>query len=367
MDNIYEMFRPVFGIVASVFILYFLVNYAGSYGLMQQDYQKTKIASNLLQTGEEVYLSGNPEGFTDLEKYDFSSCHQALSAGQEVLSCDFNHDGMAVTVPIMASVGQDAYLERGSLDMGWWRFDYVAVTPEMRVVFNPVVNTEQTRRIIKDLASRIPSPSGEAVDVAFSFCSGTSVTAPADRPDFLDSVDSIAPISFSKCSARPEPGDRYVALAGSCAGSRGVCLDSFTAGGLANIYVEGSDRAFLYKDPLDGLAMLLGYTNKDAFGKTFGEDLYECRNVAFMQRLSVAARAMSERASILAAKLPEGSACAAPFGSLSVSLDAVASKAAAAADGGYASFQDMSELSTLLTKAMMDHGTVMGLGCDYAS
>ena len=75
MDNVYEMFRPIMGIVASVFILYFLITYTSNYGMIQEDYQRIKIMKNFLLTSKDIYLSGNPLVYHDFGKYDFSTCH----------------------------------------------------------------------------------------------------------------------------------------------------------------------------------------------------------------------------------------------------------------------------------------------------
>jgi hypothetical protein len=371
MDDVYEMFRPIFGIVASVFILYFLITYASNYGMLQEEYQKIKITKNFLLTARDVYLSGNPIAYQDFARYDFSSCHMRTYSPPDsqsaVVLCDFNQEGISPDIPILFSPGEEVFIERDSLDMGWWDFLLISAVPEIRVIFNPVKNDDRTEDIIYDIASHVPSPAFAGTDAGFdtkfAFCSGDNIIYQRGKGEFLAAVRDIEGLSFQECTAELEEGDRLITLRNSCSGfEEGICLDTFIESGFANMYIEGSDEAYHYKDPIDGIAVLLGYTGKDMLGVTYGEHAFEYKNLAFLDRLSFAAGALSERADIIAGSLEPDSECIDPFRALSDRLEAVSG----IAEGReYDNIGEMNNLVDSLKEARAAHDEVLGLGCDY--
>ena len=68
MIQVFQVFKLVMGIMISVFVLYFLVNYAGSYATVQEEMRLGKIMQNFDKGVRDVYTTGNPASYDGFAK-----------------------------------------------------------------------------------------------------------------------------------------------------------------------------------------------------------------------------------------------------------------------------------------------------------
>jgi hypothetical protein len=120
--------------------------------------------------------------------------------------------------------------------------------------------------------------------------------------------------------------------------------------------VEGSAKTYVYKDPLDLVALSVGGVEKDDFGRTGAEKIYEYKNSVLMPRLSLAAQVMSKRSVLIAGKSP--SDCDPVYIQLAQVLDKIPSSI------DYTSVSEMYDLNDNLNKAEQIYQTLLDLGCE---
>lgn len=79
MISVYQTFKLVLGVVVSIFVLFFLINYAGIYSGFQIEAEKVKAVRNFRKLSQDVYFTGNPSPFTDFGKAGFEYMYLDLS------------------------------------------------------------------------------------------------------------------------------------------------------------------------------------------------------------------------------------------------------------------------------------------------
>jgi hypothetical protein len=372
MISVYRMFQIIFGIIVSVFILYFLIQYAANYAGFQEDVQRVTILKNLKTTAESVHMYGNPVEFPDISLYDFSSCQMWFEKPEPPsIQCDFGEVG-PFPVPALFSSGDGVVVDRVELDFGWYVMRWTEVMPESVIVFNPVFNpsnpveSENVKNLMKDLTRALPSTENLDVKVTFDFCDGNEFVYPCggracERLGFLDVLE-YASSPASKCT-RNLPGKyRLITISGQCGfgfSSQGVCVRP-SQDGIGLAYLAGSSREFVYKDPLDIIALVVGGSGKDAFGKTFGGRLYDYKNRLLGDRLSLAAEIMNKRMLLVSGKT-ETPACIPVYSSLASTLDFIRERAG----DDYSSQALMRNLAERLDGAKSLYQDLVEMGCEY--
>ena len=360
-----RIFQMIFGIIVSATILYFLITYSGNYAGVQKDKQRADILVSFTHEARSVYITGISSNFTHFSRYNFSSCYvNATETIPEIICPDSAASGIPVETPVIFQPGSQVYIARGSLDYGWWVFGFAEAMPSTMFVFNPTASTDEEWEVMRNIVEHLPDTSDDwsVVRVTFAFCDGSQILyvcggKPCSKTDFL-SILSSGPLgsSFSPCTAPIGRAMRFVSISGACGSRRGVCINPPNSMGVGSAFVEGSAKTYVYKDPLDLLALSLGGAEKDDFGVTGAEKIYAYKNSLLMPRLSLASQVMSKRAVLIAAESP--SEC----GSLYIELSQTLDKIPASAD--YLSVSEMNKLNENLGKAKQLYQMLADFGCE---
>lgn len=370
MISVYRLFQMIFGIIVSVFILYFLVSYASNYAGFQKDVQKVTIINNLKTTMESVYAHGTPVVFPDTSLYDFSSCYMRMNKPETPgIKCDFSDVGSVIT-PTLLSLRDEVVVDVNDLNLGWHVIHWVEVMPESFIIFTPTDASDDTWGMMKNLTYLLPSTENLDTKVKFGFCDGSSLLdevcgGECEKYGFLDVLDSNrAPAS--KCERSLSDKYTLVTISNQCnAGyiSKGVCIKP-SAEGVGVAYLSGSDKTFVYKDHFDLLALIIGGSKKDVFAKTGGERLYEYKNELWQERVSIAAKIMKQRMLLVSSRYqisgdyPE---CIPIYAKLAGLLGEIHSLI----QGDYDNFSLMRNLGIKLREARNLYEELVNLGCEY--
>ena len=308
MLTTYQVFKLIFGLVVSGFILFFLIQYTSNYAETQKTIQKTKIMLSFLEDAGNVYLSGNSVNLSYTARYDFSSCRPVINDPDlPSISCDFGEVG-TITAPSLFRFRKNeaVFLDRSCLEFGFWRFCFTEAMPETEFVFAPLDNNERSWNLMFSITSYLPDTTGSNPKVTFGFCSGDSLDESVcggekcEKRDFLDVLRlSHAGVSFSPCTAPLSDRHRLITISGSCSpsfGGAGVCITPPDDRGMGYAYIPGSNEAYIYKDPADIVALVLGAGTHG----TSGDRLYHYKNRVLSKRLSLAGSVLSRRALLIA-------------------------------------------------------------------
>ena len=307
--NVFQLFKMVFSLVAAALILYFLLYYAGVYSGMQGESIKAKILKNFETDVNNVYSSGISVGFTDFSMSDFNLYFDP----NEPEGIRSSLGKKEISAPLFFSPGDSVFIERGYLDMGWWRFHFVTATPPKRVIFNPLDSSPGTWRLLQDLVSIFPSTENSDIKLRFGLCNGNTITenlcgGPCERSGFLGVLGALEDdgMAFSRCTA-PSGDYTLVTVSSSCSpeyAGRGICISPPNPDGIGNAYINSSPRAYIYKDPLDLLAMIMGGDENNIYGSA-AENLFTYKNRLFAERLGLACEVLSQRALLISQNLPD--------------------------------------------------------------
>jgi hypothetical protein len=355
MLAVHRIFQMIFGIIVSFTLLYFLLSYSGDYASVERDKQRSEILLSFSQEVRSVYLTGISTNFTYLSKYNFSSCFMNAT----------KVSGIPVETPLIFRPGPQVYIARDTLDYGWWVFGFAEAIPSTTFVFAPE-GTEESWELMRSMVQRLPDTSDEwsTVKVDFAFCDGSRILyvcggRPCGKSDFLSVLASDPSESgLSPCTAKPGSGMSLVSISGSCGTAYGVCANPPNSKGVGNAFVEGSGKTYVYKDPLDLVALSVGGAEKDDFGVTGAEKIYVYKNSVLMPRLLLAARVMSSRAALIAGDFDEETGCGAAYIELSQVLDMIPQSA------DYGSVSDMYDLNDNLNRAKGIYQRLVNLGCE---
>ena len=363
MLSLFQLFKIIFGVIISGFILFVIINFLGAYTSFQGDSVKGVIIKNFVKTTGDVYLSGNSivfEGFRDKDL---------------ILAIDENEPEGIISIvgtlplfyPLFPSFAEeDVFVSRQELDMGWWNFQYMTALPETLILFSAV---SPEWDLVRGVTSSLPDSDFFTPKVTFGICDGPRIDdrlcgGPCERDDFM-SVTIGRTMPTSACTAALPEGARLLTISPSCTGVPGVCVSTPNRDGIGTIGL-GSRLIGLYKDPVDIAATVIGGDEEDIYGKT-GETLYIYKNNFFRREVGLAARVLAIRAVPLIGPrhpaLPV-SECQLAFNNFRQTMNALD----IFLDGNedyYKNQADTQNLVTMLTKARNDHQELLSKGCDY--
>jgi hypothetical protein len=156
---------------------------------------------------------------------------------------------------------------------------------------------------------------------------------------------------------------RLITISTSCNqfAESGVCINPSAPHGVGSAFVHGSGKSYVWKDPLDLVALSMGGSQKDEFGKTMGEKIYEYKNSVLMERLSLAAEIMSKRYQLVTKNMPvpDETGCYDIYAQLFQTLDPAVSSAK-----DYTDVSQMESLNENLNKAKNLYQQLVEKGCE---
>jgi hypothetical protein len=366
MITVYRLFQIIMGLILSGFIFYLLVSYAGNYGGVGKQATRYKTLDIFLQDADTVYFSGIPVNFEGFSGDDFSSCYPRPDYSDIYCQIDDEpYETRELLVPILLKFGDDVLITRNRLDYGWTSLDYVVATTTTRIVFSPVAG--QPFDVMIEAARGLPDTSGQSPGVTFSLCDGNEIIAEYDSmKDFLDVLDGLKSTEFSKdiekCTVSLGSGDVLVTVSDSCGPgsvSSGICLIS-SPDGVGEAYIAGSGDTYVYKDPADIAALIIGGDRQDEFGQVLGGETWEFKNSMMLHTLGVAAKIMEGRCGMIISIPGYSQECK----DLYQELQPVMAEIASLQEGNPRDLGRMRELRAYMDEAASIWSDLLDTGCE---
>lgn len=354
------MFKLIFGLVISGFILFIIFYFLGSYTDIQNNNQQAAIMKNFLKTTSDVYMTGNPVSFTDFSKQSFVTTFD-ITEPEGIISGTGKNP---VYYPLFFSFGDKVFIYRNVQDLGWWKLRYVEVMPRKRIIFN-VINNDWD--LVKDIVNSLPDSEFFKPEITFGICDGLLLQEDlcsdknCERSDFLFYLSS-PPKSMSNCETKMPEGAVLITVSSSCSFStQGICLSSPNSDNVGNMYIKGFENPVIYKDPIDIVSALIG-GEKDIYGNS-GITMYQYKNNVFREELLFASKIMSNRALLLGSRYPQTSECYKIFADFINTMNSLESTLSN--EDYYKEFSTITSLKNKMEQAKKQHQELVNLGCDY--
>ena len=289
MTSLYEVFRLIFGLIVAGFIFVILINFISSYASVQESINRAEIMRNFLKTGADVYLTGNPVGFTQFGKADFSGVNEPVfetTPPEGILS---STGKSPVYFPLFFALGDEVFIDGGSLDMGWWTFRYVTAMPQTRIFFSPQVSGQ--REFIRSVVSHFPNTEFFSPTVSFGICDGSEIRelcggSLCEQRDFIFSLQDQV---VQPCTVPIPENAVLVTIARTC--TEGLCLTPADDQGVGTMLLDG--ETYFYKDPLDVVAAVIGQS-EDRLGSR-ATRLVDYKNAIFRREILLAVDVMMHK------------------------------------------------------------------------
>ncbi len=277
----YQIFKMILGIIASILILGFVIIYITGYSSTQEEFRRAKALNAFSSAAEGAYLTGSGLDFDG-----FARVKEAAEFDRSLPGLKLGTFKEPFSVPVLYSKGEELFVSRSELDLGWWKVRYVTAMPETRVVFNPLDTTEGTWETIRRLVSEFPSGINSKYKTTFASCDGENVESPCgnrgcQRDDFLDRLEPMKK-AYSMCRKKLGEKDRLVMVSVSCPKAESLCINP--SSGMSG-RIQLGEKSMPYKDPVDIMAAILG-----------GPDAFEYKNTAFFHEIRVAAMMIANSA-----------------------------------------------------------------------
>ncbi len=380
MIQVFQVFKLVMGIMISIFILYFLVNYAGSYATVQEEMRLGKVLQNFDKGARDVYTTGNPAPYDG-----FSKVKGEVSFDVTPPAGLFTELGkQSLSVPTFFVIDDKMLLGRGEQNLGWYKFTYVVAVPETQIIFNPM--TEDARDLIEDVVEMTPSTMGFEPKIVFGFCDGTEIDAdfcgpggdqPCEKELFLKELKT-ADMSTQKCRTYVGPNRKLFTISSACSliyTDTGVCAKLPNAQGMGDAFVYGVGE-FRYHDALDLLVLLIGGNRMDpldVFGY-WAENMYIYKNRVFAEEVGRVARVTADTSDLVASaltsefeagyinELSDYYECIPIYGELSDTLGQISE--ILSEEGYHEDFGKLAELHELQNTAKTQYMELANRGCE---
>lgn len=352
MITVYQAFKIILGIIASMFIIYFLINYSGVYSQIQGTFQRNVVVKNFLETVNNVYLTGIPVNYNDFSKVDVDLYYRAKEA---VLG--FSGGSFPVRFPLLLKPGKRLYIYRNALNYGWWKFYFIEALPDIDIIFNPL--EEDTENLVRGIVKVFPSTMITGPKLRFGFCNGTSVGERYGQHDFLNMIYDL-PV-LEKCNAKLGKKQVLVTISGNCNQyfiDNGICLTK-SLEGTGYAFINASDEVYLYKDPVDVAAMIIGGNERNEFG-VLAESLFVHKNNMFRDELLVATKVIGRRAFLVSQNIANAD-CSRKFMDF---RDVLLEINGMVLEKEYYRFEDVKNLQTKLSESKDLYMELVNMGCE---
>jgi hypothetical protein len=243
------------------------------------------------------------------------------------------------------------------------------------VVFTPMDTSDSTWDLMRNITEALPSTENIDANITFGFCDGSELIedlcgGPCDKRRFLEVLDSFDSVqsrsAASECRASLSDDRMLVTISNGCSSlvpEHGVCVKP-PRSGFGTAYLAGSDREFPYKDMLDILALLIGGSGTDAFGKTGGEKLYDYKNELWNKRMSLAAEIARQRMLLVSGK-SGNQQCRQIYSELSTMLCPGTYSVCDLAEKDYTNPSITGRLAEVLGMSRSLYQELVSLGCEY--
>ncbi len=280
MISVFQIFKIILGIIISAFILFVILRFADSYMEIGESSRQVSIMVNFKKSIDDVYTAGIPSDFEMKDSEIFAYIPPHIHMGISSVDMD--------PIPLLLIPGEKFSLYRNEYDLGWWKFYFIEVFPETKILFVPLWDDERVWSVMGNITEFLPST--ENTETKVKFFIGCNKTDPewlwplGERNRFLDywlPRFVIFDVEIGPCEnleKLKEEGYRIITISEDEAVDADFIVKPVD-NGVGHVYIKNGDEyeEYIYKNGLDIVALLLG-----------GKRYYDYLNEKFIKELEVA-------------------------------------------------------------------------------
>ncbi len=293
MISAFQIFKIIFGIIFSVFVLILIFRFSGSYLEIGETGTRADVLMNLKKGVEDVYTGGISQDYRIRNSDDLILLYEPPELFTTVTTLDFR------PVPALILPEENVGIHRIEYDLGWWKFYFVEVLPDTTLLFNPTENTEEIWKYIYGMVRALPST--ENLESKFYFALGCNST-PHDYPIHNWEREKMMKYERGMKSNLDTAGFRPVLCEGVNPEWKAVVISGdFTETDHPLIIPSGNGSGLFYPNTSDPAGQVFFKTPVDLVSLLFwGEDGFDYMNREFLGQLSAAAEMRIRENSLLA-------------------------------------------------------------------
>ncbi len=349
MISVFQLFKIIFGIVFSAFVLITIMRFSLSYTDIGESSQQVAVLIGFRKVINDVYTTGIPGDYmiNDVNEVIMRYRPPDIISAIAPISID--------PMTVLMVPGEDMGVYRNEYDLGWYSFYYMEVLPRMNVLINPLNGSDIVWDTAKNIVSAFPSTENIENKVKFGFgCRGTYpfIDDKWERERFEGSILPWAELSgeYDNLSVCPDIDyfDGRITISPEFVMVDGILIvpmDSDTG----YIYPDTSDPMlkYFYKNPIDVVSFFLG-----------GDEFYNYTNKKLMNELEFTANLKINEINILRPNM--GTDCSGLYQEFAATMNAI--KILAGQD--YTDQASMLSLNEMLKESVIKYKEIGDEGCD---
>ncbi|MBN2043271.1 MAG: hypothetical protein JW754_05720 [Candidatus Aenigmarchaeota archaeon] len=353
MLSVFQLFKIIFGIVFSAFVLITIMRFSFSYTDIGESSQQAAVLIGFRKVINDVYTTGIPGDYSINNVNDVIMRYRPPDIISAITPLSIE------PMTVLMVPGEDMGVYRNEYDLGWYSFYYMEVLPKMNVLINPLNATESVWDTAKNVVSAFPSTENIYTKVKFGF--GCRNSYPFndenwERERFEDSILAWAEVSgeYNNLSVCPldtpamDYFDDRITISPAFTVVDGILVVPMD-GDTGYIYPDTSDPMlkYFYKNPIDVVSFFLG-----------GDEFYNYTNKKFLNELKFAATLKINEINVLRPNM--GTDCVGHYQELEGMLNAI--KTLAAQD--YRNQASMLSLNEMIKESVSKYKEIGDEGCD---
>jgi hypothetical protein len=291
MISAFDVFKIIMGIIISVFILFLILRFAGSYTEIGESSRYASVMINFKKAVSDVYTTGITSVFETKESKLILS-YKPPRIETKVAFVDVE------PIPLLLSPGEKLDLSRGEYDVSWWKFYFVEALPETNILFIPLENDEKIFSIISNITYFLPSTENLNIKMKIGIgCNGSDYWFGWERQKFLTYVlpyMKTLDLKLNMCENLDYFESKGFKVLVITEDETKVLNASFIVKpvdeNMGYVFVKGEEGydKFFYKNGIDIVALLVG-----------DKELYDYINQKFFAEMEVAMDIMTREINTL--------------------------------------------------------------------
>jgi hypothetical protein len=359
MFSLFQIFKIILGIIISVFILFMLLRFSGSYTEIGEASKEATVLKNFEKASQDVYVTGVPSNFTfkmESEKaiFDYKPPYLRTTLGP----LEFNY------MLLFFEKGSEVFIDKKELDFNWWRFQWVEALPETRIVFIPLNDTDVVWDTMQKIVNNLPTTDRFGPNTGFDFgCNETKWTHSQkwNGKKFSTYIQIIRHFitrdRLCEQEIKNECPECKIVIISDNGGVVQVdkeilVVPNSNSTGYVYLNSSGVLDSYFYKNPLDIVALLLG-----------GKDFYDYENKVFLERLNTMSNAKTNEITLLNLHPSTNPSCTGPYSDLISILNSV-SEYSDLSKVDYGNEDNMTMLDQHLEESKIQYKYLESIGCE---
>lgn len=351
MISAFQIFKIIFGIIFSIFVLILIYRFSGSYMEIGETGTRADVLINLKKGVEDVYAGGISQDYWIRNSGDLILLYEPPELFTTVTTLDFR------PVPALIIPEENVGIHRIEYDLGWWKFYFVEIMPDTTLLFNPTENTEEIWGYIYGMIRVLPS--SESLESRFYFALGCNSTA-YDYPIHNWEKEKMMKYERGMKSNLDTAGVRPVLCEGVNPEWKAVVISKdFIETEHPLIIPSGKGSGLFYPNTSDPANQIVFKTPVDLVSLLFwGEDGFDYMNRELLGQLSVAAEMRIQENNLLVPGSSVG--CIILYEEMNTILEDVSGLS----EDDHRNYEKMSELAERLEESEQKFSEIRYEGCE---